>query len=244
MKAMVLAAGKGERLKPITLTTPKPLLKVGGIPIIHRTLRLLKRDGFSEVVINLHHLGDKIRRSVGDGSAFGLKVSYSEEKETLGTGGGIRAAKGLLGAGAFLVINADILIDINLREVVKFHKEHRGAATLVVRDDPKREGYGAIRVDASLKVRDILGLVNPDPHHKPRLFTGVQILEPVFFLYCARGAFSSSTQDVFPKMMLDGLHFFAFEHKGYYRDIGTPFGFAQARLEFKNRNHPAFLRLS
>ena len=90
---MVLAAGFGERLRPLTLKCPKPLLPVGGVPILHTILRQLNKHGFNKVVINLHHLGHMIKESVGDGSEFGLEVYYSEEENILGTGGGIKAAQ-------------------------------------------------------------------------------------------------------------------------------------------------------
>ncbi|MBI2264863.1 MAG: nucleotidyltransferase family protein [Armatimonadetes bacterium] len=194
MKAMILAAGFGERLRPLTLATPKPLIPVGGVPNIHRILRLLEANGFRDIVVNLHHLGEKIQESVGDGAAFGVRVSYSPEKEILGTGGGIKGAQQLIGDETFLVINGDILISIALTDVVRFHREHGGAATLVVRDDPSLDGYGAIMVDSGGRVRDILRLVDRAPGLLPRLFTGIQVLEPIFFNYLPEPIPASTTR--------------------------------------------------
>ena len=109
MRAMILAAGRGERLRPLTDTTPKPLLEVGGRPLIEHHLDKLAAAGFKEVIINLSHLGDQIRDTLGDGSGRGLKIHYSPEPPgALGTGGGIRQALPLLGEAPFAIINGDV----------------------------------------------------------------------------------------------------------------------------------------
>ena len=108
MKAMILAAGRGERLRPLTDTVPKPLVEVGGKTLIAWHLERLATAGFRDVVINVSHLADVIVRHVGDGGAFGLRVTWSREKEPLETAGGLAHARTLLGAGAFLLVNADI----------------------------------------------------------------------------------------------------------------------------------------
>ena len=111
MRAMILAAGRGERLKPLTDTTPKPLLPVRGRPLLFHQLEWLKAAGITHIVINLHHLGEQIEARIGDGSAFGVRVSYSRERELLETGGGVVQALPLLGSEPFLVLNGDIFTD-------------------------------------------------------------------------------------------------------------------------------------
>ena len=111
MKAMILAAGKGERMRPLTLTTPKPLVRVGGVPLIEYHLKALAMAGFTEVVINHAWLGQQIEDHLGDGSRFGLTIQYSPEGEPLETGGGIFRALPLLGDQAFVVVNGDIWAD-------------------------------------------------------------------------------------------------------------------------------------
>jgi len=114
MKAMVLAAGFGTRLRPLTDHIPKPLLPVGGRPMIEYTLLLLKKYGITEIIINLHHCGDQIIKTLGDGTQLGLSISYSDEQgEPLGTGGGLKKAEAFFEGAPFLVINGDIVIDIN-----------------------------------------------------------------------------------------------------------------------------------
>lgn len=201
--------------------------------MIHRVLRMLKHYGFTQVVINVHHLGEQIMKSVGDGSAFGINVSYSIESNILGTGGGIKAAEKFLGNEPFLVLNSDILFDIDLNHLQISHSKRKPAATLVVRDDPSNDGYGGIKIDGDGRVRDILGLVDKSPALKPRLFTGIQILDPIFFSYLQAGKWASSTQDVFPKMTKDNLFIDSYEHSGYFLDLGTAERYAKADNDIK-----------
>ena len=226
--AMVLAAGYGERLRPLTLERPKPLLPVGGTPIIHTILRQLKQHGFEKVVINTHHLGHMIRESVGDGSGFGLKVYYSEEEKILGAGGGIKAAQKLLGDDTVLVINGDIIADAPLGDIWEHHLKKGGAATLVVKDDPSIPGWGDIKIDDEGRVRQILGRPKHDAPLKPRLFIGIQVIEPVFFSFLKKGVKASSTNDVYPRMLESGLTINSYEYTGKFIDIGTPERYRQA----------------
>jgi len=220
--AMVLAAGFGERLRPLTLERPKPLLEIKGTPILHIVLKLLAREGFGKVIINLHHLGHMIRESVGDGDDFGMDIVYSEEKEILGTGGGIKSAQKLIGEDTFLVMNGDLLVDAPLDDIWKQHKRTGAAATLVLKDDPSIPGYGAVKVDSNMRVRRILDKPPCDEELKPMLFTGIQVLEPDFFEFVEYGKKASSTQDVYPKMLDKGLIINYYLYTGLFLDIGTP----------------------
>jgi MurNAc alpha-1-phosphate uridylyltransferase len=125
MRAMILAAGRGERLRPLTDTTPKPLLEVGGKFLIEHHLESLAKAGFREVVINLSHLGDKIRDTLGNGSAWGLNINYSPEPPgALGTGGGIRQALPLLGDAPFAIINGDVFTTYPLARLRAIKCDH------------------------------------------------------------------------------------------------------------------------
>jgi len=220
--AMVLAAGYGERLQPLTLNKPKPLLPVSGEPVIHKVLRQLKQEGFGRAIINLHYMGEMIKKSVGEGAEFGMEVIYSEEPELLGTGGGIKAAQKYLNEDTFLVINADIISDAPLSDIWRFHKKAGGAATLVTKNSPEAEGYGAVMTDREGRVRQILGRPKASVPLKPRLFTGIQVLEPVFFDFLKPNVKASSTVDVYPAMLEAGLAIYNYDHEGFFVDIGTP----------------------
>ncbi|HEY6085824.1 MAG TPA: nucleotidyltransferase family protein, partial [Nitrospira sp.] len=144
MKAMILAAGLGTRLRPLTNTMPKPLLPVAGTPLIVWNLLLLKRHGFRDVIVNLHHLGPMIEQAVGNGAKYGLRIWYSQEPVILGTGGGIKQAEPNFSGEPVLILNGDTLVEIDLEALCAFHEQHRAMATLVLRCDPEAARWGLV----------------------------------------------------------------------------------------------------
>ncbi len=237
MKAVLLAAGLGARLGPLTGRLPKSLLKVGDFPVIYYSLFLLRRYGITDVFVNLHHCGEKIVREVGNGLRFGMKIIYSEEPEILGTAGALKRLARELSRGTFLVINSDILIDLNLDKVVEFHHRKRGAATLVLRHDDRVEEYGAIDLDAKGAIRDILGKVDPKPAGRGvdrdgkinrMMFTGVHVLEPKVLDFIPPRRFHSIT-DTYIEMLRSGERLFGYPMKGFWTDIGIPSRYRRTR---------------
>ena len=227
MRAMVLAAGRGERLRPLTDTLPKPMIPVAGKPLIHYTLTCLKNFGVEEVVVNLHHLGDMIQEYVGDGRQWGLRVFYSRERELLGTGGGIQKAAPHLFDDTFVVMNADILVELDLSDVFRFHRENNAAVTMVLRRDPDVERYGVIETDGFGLVRQVLGklAVGSGPWNR-LMFTGVHVLEPEVFSYMEDQEDAFSIIDVYLDMLRAGQRIMGYDMKGFWTDLGT-----QARYE-------------
>jgi NDP-sugar pyrophosphorylase family protein len=227
MKAMVLAAGQGTRLQPLTDHTPKALIPVAGRPMIEYSLLLLKRYGIREIIINLHHLGEQIEHYLGDGKKWGLKIIYSKEPELLDTGGGLLKAKPFLQDGTFIVINTDVLIDLSLSELLAFHEEKRAATTLVLRPDPLADQYGSIEIDGAGQIRRFLHAQIVTPSSLPTtklMFTGVQILEPQIFDHmvpAGAGRKFSTTKDTYPRMLLHGEKLFGFRFDGFWQDVGT-----------------------
>ena len=144
MKAMILAAGLGTRLRPLTNTIPKPLLPIAGTPLIVWNLLLLKRYGFHDVVINLHHLGPMIEQAVGNGSRYGLRIIYSREPVILGTGGGLKQAEPHFSGESVLVLNGDTLVDLDLGALCAFHQQRDAVATLALRKDPEAARWGLV----------------------------------------------------------------------------------------------------
>jgi len=173
MKAFVLAAGFGTRLNPLTLTTPKPLVKVQGIPMILYTLALLKHLGIDDVVINLHHLGEKIAQTLQDGKALGMKIAYSREDPILGTGGGIAKVLPQMSQD-FLVINADVITDFELEPFLKIHQESKALATLLLRPRPANCDFGLVTCK-NQRVTSILAGKGFEEHTQTH-FTGVHLL--------------------------------------------------------------------
>lgn len=179
MKAMILAAGKGERMRPLTLHTPKPLVRAGGVPLIEYHLCALREAGFDEVVINHAWLGQQIQDYLGDGARLGLRITYSPEGEPLETGGGIFRALPLLGDEPFLVVNGDIWTDYSFKAL---RAPLSGLAHLVLIDNPAHNPGG----DFSL----VEGHVHNASDPGVRLtYSGIAVLHPQLFAGCQDGAF-------------------------------------------------------
>lgn len=234
---MVLAAGRGKRLRPLTDTRPKPLIPVAGRPLLHHTMTYLRNCGVRDVVVNLHHLGGQIRAFLGDGGRWGLRVTYSPERRLLGTGGGIRQAAPFLAGGPFVVMNADILLELDLREVVRLHRAGGAAVTLVLREDPEADRFGTIEVDAEGRVRQFLGkLDRPGVPTRPLMFTGVHVLEPEVFSYMPASEEVFSIVDVYLAMLRAGKRVLGYETSRFWTDLGTPERYAafQRMLERGN----------
>ncbi len=208
MKAMILAAGKGERMRPLTLTTPKPLIRVGGVPLIEYHLRALARAGFTEIVINHAWLGQQIEDHLGDGSRFGVSIRFSPEGEPLETGGGIFRALPLLGDEAFVVVNGDVWTDYDFSAL---RRPLEGLAHLVLVDNPEHHPEGDfVLVDG--KVHD---------RHAPAdnlTYSGIAVLHPRLFDGCSDGAFKLAPllRAAMAEGRVSGEHL-----KGHWVDVGT-----------------------
>jgi len=227
MKAMVFAAGRGERLRPLTERVPKALVPVAGRPMIEYPLMLLRHYGIREIIINLHHLGEQIEAYLGDGKQFGIDIIYSKEPELLDTGGGLLKAKPFLERETFIVINTDIMIDLPLAELIAFHKKTQATATLVLRPDPDADRFGSMEIDSDGRIYRFLNARRQPGASVPGrklMFTGVQILEPRIFDYM-HGASGprkfGTTKDTYPQMLVEGERLYGFCFEGFWRDLGT-----------------------
>ncbi|MFU8832273.1 MAG: N-acetylmuramate alpha-1-phosphate uridylyltransferase MurU [Wenzhouxiangella sp.] len=222
MRAMILAAGRGERLRPLTDTTPKPLLEVGGKPLIGYHLERLATAGFEDVVINLGWLGEQISSALGTGASFGLNIHYSPEPPgALETAGGIVQALPLLGNQPFAVISGDILCDYPYEKLVGIDPE--GLAHLVMVSNPDHHSDGDFRL--------VDGRLEPGPG--PRLtFSGIGVYQPAMFRNLAPGR--RPLRPVFEQALsagqLSGEH-----HRGNWSDIGTIERLDQARQWIQSR---------
>ncbi len=220
MKAVILAAGFGTRLRPLTDEMPKPLLPVGGRPMIEYNLLLLKKYGVKEVVINLHHFGEKIIKQLGSGTHLGLSISYSQEKEILGTGGGIKKAATTLGDDTFIVINGDILMDIDLDKVLSFHRSNKSQATMVLRETDQLKTFGAVEIDACNQIQNILGKIKTEEMQTRKfMFTGLHIIEPAVLDYIP-GHVYYSIIETYLEMIAAKENLFGYITKGYWNDLG------------------------
>ena len=208
MKAMILAAGRGERMKPLTDDTPKPLLEAGGKALIVHTLEKLVAEGFSDIVINYAHLGEQIRDVLGDGSFWSTRIQYSPEpSDALETGGGIYRALSLLGDNPFLVVNGDIWTDYPFS---KLSKKPDGLAHLVLVDNPEHHQQGDFVLQGSnICVDDGSKLT----------FSGIGVYSPRLFADCKPGSFPLAPLliSAIQHNKVSGEYY-----RGQWMDIGTP----------------------
>lgn len=234
-RAMVLAAGRGIRLAPLTDRLPKPLAPVAGRPMIAHVLDFLRSGGIDEVVINLHHLGHLIEETVGDGHRFGLRVRYSREDPIRDTGGGLKHAEPLLGGEPFVVANADSLLEVSLRDMIAYHEERRGLVTLAVRPDPDAARYGLVELDAEDRVRRIAGepAETPADGLRPFMFPGLHILEPAVFAWMDAGETFSVTRVTYPRLLRGGCPIVGYPTTARWVTIDTPESLAAADRELR-----------
>ncbi|MBU1332413.1 MAG: nucleotidyltransferase family protein [Gammaproteobacteria bacterium] len=208
MKAMILAAGKGERLRPLTLHTPKPLVRAAGVPLIEYHVRALAAAGFDELVINHAWLGQQIEDYLGDGARFGVRIEYSPEGEPLETGGGIHRALPLLGDAPFAVVNGDIFTDYPFAAL---RRPLSGLAHLVLVDNPVHHPSGDFRLaDGQLAAAE---------GDAPCLtYSGIAVLTPALFAGCTVGAFKLAPllREAMQQGQVSGEHF-----AGTWIDVGT-----------------------
>lgn len=225
---MILAAGEGTRLQPSTLETPKVLLPVGGAPLICHTLTWLGTHGISQAAINLHHLGDKIRDFLGDGSGLGMEIVYSREGELLGTAGGVkRMADGL--RETFVVIYGDVLTDLDLGAMVQFHAKVGAIATIAVQQVEDAAGKGVARLDGEGRLHSFVEKPTSSPRSRCLINTGVYVLEPEILEYIQPGC-SDFGVDVFPALAERGVRLYGWRLRPweYLIDIGTLGAYRQA----------------
>ncbi len=231
MRAMILAAGLGTRLRPLTDTLPKPLLPIAGRPLIAWNLLLLRRYGVTEVMINLHHLGHLIEQALGDGSAFGMRIAYSKEPAILGTGGGLKQAEPFFGGEPFFVLNGDTLFDMDLGGMAAAHRQNRAVATMALRTDPDPDRWGAVELDAMHHVIRINGRgKNPEGRIRKQMFAGVHLMHPRLLADVPAGR-ESSIIEAYVRAIEAGETVAGCELSGYWSDIGTPERYAQAQRD-------------
>jgi NDP-sugar pyrophosphorylase family protein len=206
MRAMILSAGYGTRLWPLTEDRTKPAIPILGKPLVGYVAEYLARYGCDEVVVNLHHQPQSVRRALGDGSRFGVKLDYVEEPVILGTSGALDNARALLEEDTFVVINGKIITDIDLNAALDVHRRTKAIATLVLLPNTACEPFSVVEASDGF-LRGFGGMPKRDEYvdkDPPLMFTGIQILEPKIFDYIPQGVFSHSASDVYPQAMANG----------------------------------------
>lgn len=231
MRAMILAAGFGTRLRPLTDTIPKPLLPVAGQALIVWNLLLLKRHGIKDIMINLHHLGHLIQRELGDGARLGVRITYSPESVILGTGGGLKQAERFFGDESFVVLNGDTLIELDVMDLIRCHQQSKAIATMVLRQDPDAARWGLVEIDHAEHVVRITGRgLPPTESASPRMFAGVHVMHPALLRDVPVGR-ESSIIDAYVRAIEGGATVLGYTVSGYWSDVGTPERYAQVQRD-------------
>lgn len=236
MKAMILAAGLGTRLRPLTYERAKPAIPLLGEPLLIRSLRWLMAQGVESFRINLHHLPDTIEALFQSSPSDAMPVSFSYEPQILGTAGGVKANEHFFDDGTFLMVNGDITADFSIGEAVRFHKEKGALATLLLlRQDAPYE-HVPVRIDREGRLRDFKGVcpggdLLPDAY----VFTGVHILEPEIFRFIPPGQFYEINDQVYPEAMRKGFEVFGYPVTGYWNDLGQPWRYLAAQKALMER---------
>ena len=228
---MLLAAGLGTRLRPLTYEVPKPLVPVLGTPVMEHIVRLLARHGFDDVICNLHYFPEQIEQRFGDGSEWGIKLSYTHEAELLGTAGGVRNARDHFGGETFLIISGDALTDIDLTALWEAHRAKGGIATLSLKrvDDPSQ--IGVVIRGADDRIQGFQEKPDPAEALSDLGNCGIYVMEPEIFDYFPDHPFVDWALDVFPALLEQDVAFYGHEITEYWNDIGNIKEFRQGNFD-------------
>jgi NDP-sugar pyrophosphorylase family protein len=230
MQALILAGGKGTRLRPLTMHTPKPIVPIANQPFLLYQLELLKRADVRDVILSLSYQPQKIEDKLGDGTDFNVRVSYAVETSPLGTAGAYRNAASMI-SETTVVFNGDVLTDIDMNDVIRFHREHQAAATIVLAPVPNPTAYGLVETEPDGRVRRFLEKPKPEEVTCDTINAGIYILEPRVLDYVPEGEPFMFEYGVFPQLLERQEPFFAYIWRGYWKDIGTASSYLQANLD-------------
>lgn len=235
-KAVILAGGKGEALRPYTLELPKSMLPIKGRPLLEYLITDLRKAEIRELIICVGYLGEKIREYFGDGSKFGVKISYSWEKTPLGTGGAIQKVESAIGKEPFMLLHGDILVDLNLTDVVQFHKDQETIATVALTSTADPSPYGQFELHG----QSIVGFYQNIQKGEAKtnlVNTGVYIFNSGIFQYFPPHQKSFMLESVMQKLITDKqLNGFVFE--GQWFDVGSMDNYERAIKFFKKGQSP------
>ena len=235
MQALILAGGKGTRLRPLTVYTPKPVVPVVNRPFLLYQIEILRKAGITDLTLSLSYQPDKIQHLLGNGSEYGVNLRYITEPSPMGTGGAYKFAADAL-RETTVVLNGDILTNLNVHDLIDFHRSREAAATitLVPVDEPSR--YGLVETDESGRVKSFIEKPDPDKLAAIKTNTinaGVYVLEPSILDIIAKDINRSFEYDVFPDILSRGLPFFAYVLSNeYWLDIGTPVSYLAAHHDY------------
>jgi mannose-1-phosphate guanylyltransferase len=228
--AVILAGGQGTRLRPLTYDRPKPIVPLLNIPFLAYQLALLARHGVRDAVLSCSYMVDGVRATMGDGAAWGVRLSYAVEEEPLGTAGGVRNA--VEGAdGRVLVLNGDILTDADLGAMLAFHEARGSAATLYLTRVPDPTAFGLVELAEGGQVRRFIEKPDPSQVTTDTVNAGIYVIDKRLLVRVPRGRAVSIEREFFPGLLEDRLPFFGWVAAHYWLDIGSPAKYRQGALD-------------
>lgn len=233
MRAMIMAAGSGERLKPLTNPLPKPMVPILNTPVMEYSVKLLRQHGIKEIIANTHYNPQYIKQYFGDGRKFDVHLSYSYEKELLGTAGGVKNNSSFL-RETFFVLSGDAITNIDLSEMYKFHKSKGSIATLALTPVKNVSLYGVAVTDSWGRIKAFQEKPSPQEALSNIVNTGIYLFEPKIFDYIPNGFYDFGSQ-LFPKLLELGIDLFGFQTDDYWCDIGA--------IESYQQSHADILRI-
>lgn len=235
IKTMIMAGGKGTRLRPLTLIRPKPMIPLLNKPIMQYMIERLKSFNLTNIIVTLSYMSAHIKRYFKDGSDIGVNINYSTENWPLGTGGSVRKAKKYI-EDTFLVVSGDVVTDINFNEILKFHKEKKAIATLALTHVKDPTHFGIAVLDKANQITNYLEKPSQDKVFSNIANTGIYVFEPEIldFLVKKKGEIDFS-KHVFPRLIEESAGIYGFLFDGYWNDVGRPKTYLKATYDILNQ---------
>lgn len=243
MKGMIMAAGVGTRLHPLTIDRPKPMVPIVGRPLMEHIIYLLRNHGVTQLVANLHYLPDNIRSYFGDGSGFGVNLKYTFEQELMGTAGGVKNNQDFLDE-TFVVVSGDALTDINLRAFLSFHKQQGAIASIALKPMEEVERFGVVIADTKYRITNFQEKPKVEEALSNLVNTGIYIFEPEIFDYIPSGEFYDFGKNLFPRLALGGMPFYGYITEDYWYDVGNVEAYTQAQKDAEQGKVKLFTKQS
>ena len=240
MKAVILAGGEGTRLRPLTLSIPKPVVPVVDRPFLRHQLDLLATVGVSDIVFSVAYRPERVQAVFGDGSALGRRIHYAVEDTPLGTGGAVRNAVPHLD-DVTIVFNGDVLTDVDLPAVLRAHRETGAVATIVLTPVPNPSAYGLVETDVTGRILRFIEKPDPSQITTDTINAGIYVLDTAALDLMPAGVNHSIERGFFPNLIARGDRLTGFVHRGYWIDIGTPAKYLQVHRDVLRGRFPVAL---